>query len=253
MSKKYNEDTLVIADTQVRSEVNIDHIGNLGEWIARNRPKRIVHIGDHWDMPSLSSYDRGTAKIEGRRVLADIQAGNDAMRVLLDPLRRLQQHQAGCKKRIYRPEMHFFIGNHEERIKRYENSNPALQGFIGYDHFDLSDWIVHDFLDVGVIEGVAFAHYFYNPNSGRPYGGSAEHRLNKIKRSFVQGHEQGFKYHIEAVGKKRIHGLVVGSFYTHDESYKGPQGNDHWRGVALLRNHKDGEYDLKLMSVEEFL
>ncbi|MBW6072882.1 hypothetical protein KZ856_38620, partial [Pseudomonas aeruginosa] len=61
MSKKYNEDTLVIADTQVRSEVNIDHLGNLGEWIARNRPKRIVHIGDQWDMPSLSSYDRGTA------------------------------------------------------------------------------------------------------------------------------------------------------------------------------------------------
>lgn len=252
MSKK-NNDTLIIADTQVREEVNIDHIINLGKWIAQHRPKRIVHIGDHWDMPSLSSYDRGTAKIEGRRVSADIAAGNRAMQLLLEPLRELQDHQRATKKRVYRPERHFFIGNHEKRIKTYENNNPAIHGLIGYDSFDLTDWIVHDFLSVHTIEGVDFSHYFYNPNTGRPYGGTAETRLNKLKRSFVQGHEQGFKYHIEAVGNKRIHGLVVGSFYTHDEEYKGPQGNSHWRGCALLKNHKDGEYDLELMSIENFV
>lgn len=253
MSKRNNNDTLLIADTQVREEVSIAHIEGLGEWIADNRPRRIVHIGDHWDMPSLSSYDRGTAKIEGRRVRSDIDAGNRAMQALLKPLRELQAHQRANKKRVYQPEMHFHIGNHEERIKRYENANPAIHGFIGYNSFDLAGWNVHDFLKVNTIEDVDFAHYFYNPNTGRPYGGTAEHRLNKIKRSFAQGHEQGFKYHIEAVGNKRIHGLVVGSFYTHDEGYKGPQGNDHWRGVAVLRDHKDGEYNLQLMDVKEFL
>lgn len=252
MSKR-NNDTLVIADTQVREEVSIEHIKGLAKWIVKHRPKRIVHIGDHWDMPSLSSYDRGTAKIEGRRVRTDIDSGNLAMQLLLEPLRELQDHQRASKKKVYKPELHFHIGNHEERIKRYENNNPAISGFIGYDSFDLRDWIVHDYLDVNTIEGVDFAHYFYNPNSGRPYGGTAEHRLNKLKRSFVQGHEQGFKYHIEAVGQKRIHGLVVGSFYLHDEGYKGPQGNSHWRGCALLKNHKDGEYDLELMSVDNFL
>lgn len=252
MSKR-NNNTLVIADTQVKEGVNLDHLAALGEYIADTRPARIVHIGDHWDMPSLSSYDRGTAKIEGLRVRADIEAGNEGMRLLLGPLRRLQRHQRQCKKRVYNPEMHFFVGNHEQRIKRYENSNPAIQGFIGYDHFDLDGWIVHDFLQPYEIQGVQFAHYFYNPNTGRPYGGTAEHRLNKIKKSFVQGHEQGFKYHIEAVGQSRIHGLVVGSFYSHDEDYKGPQGNSHWRGCALLKNHKDGEYDLELLGLERFL
>lgn len=252
MSKR-NNNTLVIADTQVKEGVDITHLIKLGEWIADNRPARIVHIGDHWDMPSLSSYDKGTAKIEGLRIAADIRAGNTAMQVLLAPLRALQEHQRVNKKKVYRPKMHFHIGNHEQRIKRYENANPAVQGFIGYDHFDLRDWTVHGFLDVNTIEGVNFSHYFYNPNTGRPYGGTAEHRLNKIKESFVQGHEQGFKYHIEAVGKKRIHGLVVGSFYSHDEEYKGPQGNSHWRGCALLKNHKDGEYDLELLGLEQFL
>lgn len=253
MSKR-NNNTLVIADTQVKPGVDIKHLEALGEYIADTRPARIVHIGDHWDMPSLSSYDRGTLAIEGRRVREDIEAGNEGMRVLLKPLRDLQRHQSNCKKRVYRPEMHFHIGNHEERLKRYENHNPIVAGMFGYDQLDLRGWTVHDFLDVNVIEGVSFSHYFYNPNTGRPIGGTAENRLNKIKTSFVQGHEQGLKYAVEAVlGLKRIQGLVVGSFYTHDENYKGPQGNAHWRGCALLKNHKDGDYALELLDISEFV
>lgn len=244
---------LLIPDTQVRPGVQLDHLGNMGEYIAEVRPDAIVHIGDHWDMPSLSSYDKGTAKIEGRRVRTDIEAGNTAMQLLLEPLRRLQAHQALNKKKVYRPKMDFFMGNHEHRIHRYENNHPEVQGALGYDTLDLRMWNVHDFLDVHTIGGVNFAHYFYNPNTGRPIGGTAEHRLNKVKQSFVQGHEQGFKYHMEAVGNKRIHGLVAGSFYTHDEEYKGPQGNTHWRGACMLHNVKDGMYDLEVMDISRFL
>ncbi|UMO76456.1 hypothetical protein DNAM_280 [Pseudomonas phage BroderSalsa] len=249
----YIDHLLLIPDTQVRPEVNIDHLGNLGEYIAEEQPDVIVHIGDHWDMPSLSSYDKGTAKIEGRRVRTDIEAGNHAMQVLLEPLRRLQRHQQRNRKKVYRPRKEFFLGNHEDRILKYENNHPEVQGVLGHDTLDLRGWAVHKFLDVHTIGGVDFAHYFYQPNTGRPYGGTAEHRLNKIKRSFVQGHEQGLKYHIEAVGKQRIHGLVAGSFYTHDESYKGPQGNDHWRGICNLRNVADGMYDLEIMDIKRFL
>lgn len=253
MSKR-NNDTLVIADTQIKPGVDITHLKNLGAWIVKHRPSRIVHIGDHWDMPSLSSYDRGTAAIEGRRVREDVEAGNRAMQILLEPLRELQDHQRLMKKRVYNPEKHFHLGNHEKRMATFENNNPQVAGLLGYDLLDLSGWTVHKFLDVNVIEGVSFSHYFYNPNTGRPIGGTAENRLNKIKTSFVQGHEQGLKYGVEAVlGQKRIHGLVVGSFYTHDEEYKGPQGNAHWRGCALLKNHKDGDYALELLDIKEFL
>jgi len=31
----------------------------------------------------------------------------------------------------------------------------------------------------------------------------------------------------------------------HDENYKGAQGNNHWRGLLLLKNAKDGDYDLQ--------
>jgi hypothetical protein len=86
--------------------------------------------------------------------------------------------------------------------------------------------------------------------SGKPFGGSAEYRIGKIKRSFVQGHEQGLKYHIEPVGDKRIHGLVAGSFYVHDEDYKGPQANNHWRGFCVLNNVQNGEYDLEIKGLD---
>lgn len=244
---------LLIPDTQVRPGVNTDHLGEMGEYIAEAQPDVIVHIGDHWDMPSLSSYDKGTAKIEGRRVRTDIESGNVAMQLLLEPLRRLQAGQKRNHRKVYNPRKVFTPGNHEERILRYENTHPEVQGVLGYDQLDLEGWEVSKFLEVIDINGVNFAHYFYNPNTGRPYGGTAEHRLNKVKGSFVQGHEQGFKYHMEAVGDRRIHGLVAGSFYTHDESYKGPQGNSHWRGACNLWGVEDGMYDLEVMDIKRFL
>lgn len=241
---------LLIPDTQVKPGVDITHLDKLGRWIADERPEAIVHIGDHWDMPSLSSYDKGTARAEGRRIGEDIAAGNNAMQLLLSHMRRLQDKQRASKRAVYAPEMHFCIGNHEERILRYENTHPEVQGALGFDTLDLSDWIVHPYRQPVTLGGTDFCHYFYNPLSGKPYGGSAEYRLNKIKRSFVQGHEQGFKYHIEAVGPKRIHGLVAGSFYSHDEDYKGPQANNHWRGFCVLNNVHDGMYDLEVVDID---
>lgn len=240
---------LVIPDTQVKPGVDISHLVKLGREIVEERPDVIVHIGDHWDMPSLSSYDKGTARAEGRRVREDIEAGNAAMQVLLAPLRDLQRNQRANRKRVYSPDMHFFIGNHEERITRYENQHPEVQGAIGWDQLDLRDWTVHPFLEPHTLGGVTFAHYFYNPNSGKPFGGSMEYRLNKVKRSFVQGHEQGMKYAYDTVGDRRINGLMVGSFYLHDEHYKGPQGNNHWRGYCYLRNVDKGDYDLQLIRI----
>lgn len=239
---------LLIPDTQVKPGVPIDHLHDLGREIADVQPEIIVHIGDHWDMPSLSSYDKGSAKAEGKRVIEDIEAGNEGMRALLGPLRALQSSQQRNRKKVYSPEMYFFVGNHENRIKRYENSHPELIGFAD-GRLDLDGWTVLPFLQSKDIGGVNFCHYFYNPNSGKPFGGSMEYRLSKVKRSFVQGHEQGLKYAQEAVGDKRIHGLMAGAFYLHDEDYKGPQGNNHWRGYCYLNNIVDGDYDLEVRRI----
>lgn len=248
---------LVIFDTQIRPDnlqLNLPLMKAIGQLIVSERPTHIVHIGDHFDMHALSKYDfakNNRMVFDGEEVAADLAAGRAAMWEIIKPLRQLQFNQAANKKKVYRPKMHFTIGNHEERIKRF----PELRGLVTYEKmFENTGFEVHDFLKPVKIGGVAFVHYAYNPLSGRPLGGTAEYRLNKLKLSFVQGHEQVFKYAVEHLNDgSKISALICGSCYLHEEEYKGYQGNNHFRGVAMLHDVKDGSYDLEQISVERLL
>jgi len=48
---------LVIPDTQVKPNSPTDHLRWAGLYAAEKKPDVIIHIGDHFDMPSLSSWD----------------------------------------------------------------------------------------------------------------------------------------------------------------------------------------------------
>lgn len=249
---------LVIPDTQIRPdnlELNRDLLNAVGDLIIDWRPDVVIHIGDHFDFPSLAQYDYkrdNKYTFNGEAVRADYEAGVSGMKELLAPLRFLQRCQRRNAKKLYKPEMHFTIGNHEQRATRF----PELRGLMGYEEMFASfpEWEVHDFLDPVKIEGVNFVHYAYNPLSGKPVGGTAEYRLNKLKLSFVQGHEQTFKYAQEYLGDgRRISALVGGACYMHDEPYKGYQGNNHFRGCFKLHDVHDGMYDLEQVSVRRLL
>lgn len=248
---------LFIPDTQIRPDnvmLNAPLLEAVGELIVKERPDVVVHIGDHWDMYSLNSYDmksRNRVTIDGDEVNADIEAGIQGMHILLAPLWELQHRQRTNKHKVYNPRMIFTMGNHEQRVDRF----PELKGFVDIPEIlDEMGWEVHDYLEPVYIDGVAFCHYFYNPLSGRPYGGTAEFRLNKMKCSFVQGHEQTFKHATEYLNNgTAISGLVAGACYLHDEGYKGYQGNNHYRGCFILDNVREGMYDLKQHSMYSLL
>ena len=97
---------LIIADTQAKSEEDLEYLLWIGKYIADKKPDIIVHIGDHFDMPSLSSYDKGTSKIEGKRLYKDIEAGVEGFKLLNLELE---------KHKDYHPRKVFCLGNHEER------------------------------------------------------------------------------------------------------------------------------------------
>lgn len=247
---------LLIPDTQVKPGVPLDHLTALGNYIVTKRPDVIVHIGDHWDMQSLSSYDKGRKAAEGRRVQTDIDAGIHAMNVLLSPLRTLQARQRRNKKKVYEPEMHFCIGNHEERIMRHVEANAEMEGFLSYEDLQLQEmgWTVHDFLETFTIGGIAFSHYFYNPNTGRPFGGTAHTKLKNIGDSFIMGHQQGLDMATRTTntGRKQW-GIIAGSFYMHDEGYKGPQGNSHFQGVVMLNEVHEGDCAPNIITLDYLL
>jgi hypothetical protein len=241
---------LVIFDTQVKPEINQDYLYNIGQYLVEKQPDILVHIGDHWDMPSLSSYDVGKKSFEGRRYKADIEAGNLGMTNLLAPLYDFNFKQRRNGKKTYNPEKHFFMGNHEHRIERAVNDDPKLDGTIGLNNLNLNGWIVHPFLTVGILEGIAFSHYFTTGVMGRP-ATSASALLSKKHQSCIAGHQQGRQVATayKADGKP-ITAIICGSSYPHNEDYLGAQGNKHWRGICMLHEVDNGSFDEMFVSLE---
>lgn len=245
---------VVIGDTQVKDGVRTDHLSWIGNYIVdqfAGQDISVVHLGDHWDMPSLSSYDKGKKEMEGRRYKADIKAGNKAFDLLCQPLVKL--NRSIRKDRQWWPDRHFLLGNHEQRIMRAVEEDAQLEGVIGYDDLNAADWgwKVHPFLQPLFLDGIGYSHYWYNPNTGRPYSGeNLTPRLKTIGHSFTMGHQQGLNYALRPVGKTRHHGLVCGSTYLHDEKYLGPQGNAYWRGIVVKHQVENGAYDAMFVSLD---
>lgn len=250
-----NRTHLIIPDTQVKPGVPVDHLRWIGLYIADRKPDVVVHLGDHWDMPSLSSYDKGRKAMEGRRYTEDVEAGNEGLALLTAP----QGAPAG-RRRVLRAkpattEWHLLRGNHEDRIRRAIEDDAQMDGAMSFDHLLSPGWTVHDFLKPVFIDGIGYSHFWANPMSGRPLGGMMETRLKNIGHSFTAGHQQtlqtGMRFIHGPYGPVQHRGLVAGACYLHDEDYKGPQGNAHWRGV-IVKHEVDGHggYDLMEVSLE---
>jgi hypothetical protein len=225
-----------IPDTQVKPGVPLDHLDWIAKAIIEYRPDVVIHSGDHWDFPSLNGHAKpGSAPMEGKRYLSDVEAGNEALERIDAPIRK--------QRKSWTPRKIFLLGNHEDRADRAANDDPKFFGHVGSVDCDTLGWERHAFLERVWVEGICFSHYFQGSHSWRPIGGEVSNRLSKIGCSFVQGHEQGFRYgnRIMASGKT-VHGLVAGSCYLHVEDYRGAQGQTHWRGVVVLNGVEDGDY-----------
>lgn len=247
---------IVIGDTQVKEGVPTAHLGWIGRYIVdqfAGQDVSIIHVGDHADMPSLSSYDKGKKAMEGRRYSADIKASNLGWNLLNKPLAKYNAERRSKRLRSWLPKKYITLGNHENRITRAAEEDAQLEGTVSLDHLNYAEWgwKVIPFLEELELDGISYSHYFYNPNTGRPYSGeNLATRLKTIGRSFTMGHQQGLNIATRPVGKRRHQGLVIGSSYLHDEQYLGPQGNNCWRGIVVCHQVENGSYDPMLVSLE---
>ena len=256
-TKEVKEDVthLMIPDTQCKPNIDMSYLDWLGQYIVDKKPEVIVHIGDHADMPSLSSYDKGKGKAEGKRVSKDIESSIEGMNRLLRPLAILQDKEREIYGYVkYKPKMVITLGNHEERIMRHVNDNPELQGFLSYDNLKYKEmgWEVYDFLKPVTINGVSYCHFMANPMSGKPYGGMAMNVLKNVGESFCMGHKQTLDVatrFLPASGRQQW-AIIAGAYYEHDEGYKGHQGNYHWRSIVMQHNVKNGSFNPMFVNLE---
>jgi hypothetical protein len=194
----------------------------------------------------------GKKSFEGRRYKADIEATHEAMATLLGPLEAYNRRARIGHRERYNPRKILTLGNHENRINKVIEGDPKLDGTIsvadlGYESFG---WEVYPFLRPVVIDGICYAHYFVTGLLGRPCT-TAQAQLQKKHMSCVAGHQQGLQI---ATGHradgKRLTSIIAGSCYEHDEDYLGPQGNKHWRGILMLHEVNDGEFDPMFISLD---
>jgi hypothetical protein len=230
---------IVIPDGQVKEGVNTDHWEWIGNYIAEKKPDNIINIGDFWDMPSLSIYDKGKLPFEGRRYVKDVKAGRDAMERLLKPILAVPN---------YKPVMDFCEGNHEHRVTRVADTNPEWQGKVDLDDLGIREygWNYHPFLHVITRDGIDYSHYFISGVMGRPVS-SAAVLLRERQRSATMGHVQ----HMDiAIHKKTLQtALFCATCYSHDEQYLGPQGNSQKRGIIVKHEVEEGRYDIMVVSL----
>lgn len=92
-------------------------------------------------------------------------------------------------------------------------------------------------------------HYFPSGVMGRPIT-SAKALLAKLHMSCIAGHQQGrdiaFSKRADGVDMTAI---ISGSFYSHAEDYLSPFTNNHWRGMWMLHETKDGSFNEMAVSI----
>lgn len=226
----------IIPDRQAKQGVPLDHNRWLGYAIAEYKPDRLIDLGDDVDFPSISTYN-SVKDQEGQRLIADIEAANKADDLLFESMGK------------YRPAfMYKLMGNHNERLDRFLAAHPVLEGLGIPELLNHKDhgWKTVPYRygspDIITLDGLAYAHYFANVNTGKPIGGNASYKLGQIGTPFVQGHVQGYDIGTKQFATGRtIRGIVAGSCYLHDEEYKGA-ANKHWRGAIVLNEVENGEF-----------
>ncbi|UFK09620.1 metallophosphoesterase [Xanthomonas phage DES1] len=203
----------ILPDTQCAKGHPVAHLRWIGAAIKEYQPDVLMHLGDHWDMPAASSWSAaGSKSKEGNRLHDDIEAGNQALALLEDSMEGFKPK----RKVILR-------GNHEDRLTRVIEADPKLDGVLGHHLFNDAElgWETVPYFRGSpkaiVIDGITYAHYFANPNTGKPIAGTVQNRLAKIGGSFVQGHQQGLlQGNVQFATGRRAHGLVAGSCLTPD-------------------------------------
>lgn len=234
----------VIGDTQSKPGVKNPLVA-YAHHICDLKPKYVIHLGDHWDMPSLSYYDKGKKSHRVCNYHDDIDAGNRAMVEFWAVL------STRWPTALDECEFHILKGNHEDRIKKAIEfcDDSMIRTYTDYTCWYENWHHVHKFLKIVKIKGINFSHYFQNLNSAHPIGTARQLCLKKHK-SCIAGHKQGFDYEEMLTDDANIQCMIMGSSYYHDEGYKA-QSNHHWRGITVLYNLSgNGEFDYARYSLE---
>ncbi len=242
-----------MGDPHAKPDVVNDRFEWAGQIIVDREPDYFVCIGDFGDMPSLSSYDKGKRKFEGRRYIYDLEAVHDALEKLTAPIKRYNS----LRKKKLKTKMIMTLGNHDNRINKAANDASEFYDFISTDDLKFAEYgfEVHNFLEVVTVAGINFSHYFPSGAMGRPIGsttGTGNALASKLHESCISGHNHLLDFSRKTTPSGRqIHCGSIGWYGDHVEDYLSESAQkEWWNGLVFLNNCKDGQFDLETIRME---
>lgn len=242
---------LIIGDPHAKPDEDLKRADLLSKLMDDLRPDVVVNIGDHMELNSLSSFDKGKGSFASASYEADVYAG-------LEFNDRMFASNANCRRVI----LH---GNHEHRLTRTLEWDHQ---YLGSGRFGLSfrDWeyetyysdvVRYEGATPGTIEidGIVYCHYLASGPMGRPVAGVNHGRSLLLKgyQSVTVGHSHflDFATLVDASGK-RLMGLVAGCFKgPKPDAYAGTASRSYWRGVIIKRQVENGSYDPQFVSMRQ--
>lgn len=194
------------------------------------RPEYVVQIGDFADFDSLNSHVKNET-LGGKQktpFMNDIHSLRSALNEFGSQL-------------SYEPIKHVTIGNHENRIWRYEDINPEVSGMMSHQlTSSLQDagWGYSEYGAWYFVEGVGFTHApFHGGSSPKTQSPALVSIANKLRWDAVMGHtHKKIDSQHEAYGEKPISTVNVGCALP--QGYIFPYAehglNAWWWGCALM-------------------
>lgn len=114
LEEKVIKTAIIIPDAHLKETAGKDYMA-IKPFIKEISPDRIILLGDFMDVNSLSAWDYDKKRpMEGRRYKKEINCAN----------RELDFLQKNSKDIVY------LEGNHEDRVNRYLDKNPEMEGMI---------------------------------------------------------------------------------------------------------------------------
>lgn len=257
--------TLVIPDSHDDPAVSKRRYEVLGNAIVSLRPDNIVQIGDFLSLDSVSFHNHGKPLLqEGRRLSEDIESGLEAYATMMQPLRKDWEYSRSIRKKKYTPKLFWLNGNHEDRVQRFIESQPILEGMVDGDDLvgaSQDGWEVIPYRGYCSIGGTSFTHCPLNPATGKPLSGMyvCARAAVTSQHTVVFGHTH--KRNVMAVtrndpisptGGHRVEGITVGCWLDHWPDYMAhnQRNCDWWEGLTVLHHYDYGMVDPEFISKE---
>lgn len=220
----------------------------LGRLASEHRPERVVQIGDWSTNDSVNQHDDNST--EAARYKPKIR----------DDLDNLTQSHQYFRRGIvddYRPKLDVVLGNHENRLERFENANPESVGTYTLardETFAQFGWRTRPYGELFYVEGVAFTHHPTN-GAGRAFGGKTgpQRAANESTVPVVSGHTHRRQVHDSPkIGPVDVISMVeigCGLPWGTVEAYAKHSMTGWWYGAVLLTVQGGVITDLNFISM----